>query len=102
MWPTQRWRAVWTNPVNGREAVYVASHACAVDDIEDDAAAGEYLQGLIDSLTRPQDIYAHPWQVGDVIVWDERAVLHRGTPWPYEQERTLPPGTEAPTSVRSS
>ena len=24
-----------------------------------------------------------------VLVWDERATLHRGTPWPYDQARTL-------------
>jgi len=89
MWPTQRWRAVWKNPVNGRESVYIASHACAVDHIDDDAAAAEYLEGLLDSLTRPVDVYSHPWTVDDVIIWDERAILHRGTPWPYDQERTL-------------
>jgi alpha-ketoglutarate-dependent 2,4-dichlorophenoxyacetate dioxygenase len=27
--------------------------------------------------------------VGDVLIWDERATLHRGRPWPYEEERTL-------------
>lgn len=89
MWPTQRWRAVWTNPTNGRESVYVASHACAVDAIDDEEQAAQYLADLIDSLTRPVDIYSHPWSVGDVVLWDERAVMHRGTPWPYEQERTL-------------
>jgi alpha-ketoglutarate-dependent 2,4-dichlorophenoxyacetate dioxygenase len=26
-WPDQHWNAVWTNPVNGREALYIASHA---------------------------------------------------------------------------
>ena len=27
--------------------------------------------------------------MGDVLIWDERATLHRGQPWPYEEERTL-------------
>ena len=26
---------------------------------------------------------------GDVLMWDQRAVMHRGTPWPYEQPRKL-------------
>ncbi|WP_254054861.1 TauD/TfdA family dioxygenase [Pseudophaeobacter sp. EL27] len=34
-------------------------------------------------------LYSHTWQVGDVLVWDQRATMHRGTPWPYEQPRTL-------------
>ena len=30
-----------------------------------------------------------PGQVGDVLIWDERAMLHRGQPWPYSEPRTL-------------
>ncbi|MEM7237948.1 MAG: TauD/TfdA family dioxygenase, partial [Pseudomonadota bacterium] len=40
-------------------------------------------------MTRPEDIYAHDWAPGDVLIWDERATLHRGTSWPYDQPRTL-------------
>lgn len=32
---------------------------------------------------------AHTWRVGDVLIWDERATLHRGRPWPYAEPRTL-------------
>lgn len=88
MWPPQRWRAVWKNPVNQTESVYIASHAWAVDGMDPDEGS-TYLTELMSALTRPQDIYAHPWEPGDVIVWDERAILHRGTPWPYDEERTL-------------
>ena len=87
-WADQRWRAVWPNPVNGTESLYIASHTFAVDDL----SAAES-QALIDELvafaTRPEAIYTHHWQPGDVLVWDERATLHRGRPWPYAEERTL-------------
>ena len=87
-WPAQTWPAIWRNPVNGAEAVYVASHAYAVEGME--AEAG---QALIDEITefctQPQFVYAHRWSVGDVLIWDQRAVLHRGTPWPFDQPRTL-------------
>ena len=50
-------------------------------------------QALIDELTafctQPRYVYSHRWSVGDVLLWDQRAVLHRGTPWPYEQPRKL-------------
>lgn len=87
-WPPQRWPAVWANPVNGREALYIASHVYEVEGMG--KAEGE---ALIDELmafcTRPEFVYSHRWSVGDVLIWDQRAVLHRGTPWPYDQPRTL-------------
>lgn len=87
-WPDTHWNAVWENPVNGREALYIASHAFAVDGY--DAAESEaLLEELTDFCTQPAFVYSHKWQVGDVLLWDQRAVMHRGTPWPYEQPRTL-------------
>jgi len=87
-WHDQAWKAVWRNPVNGEDALYVASHAFAVDGLP--ATEG---QALIDELitfaTRPGTVYAHEWRIGDVLIWDERAILHRGRPWPYEEGRTL-------------
>jgi alpha-ketoglutarate-dependent 2,4-dichlorophenoxyacetate dioxygenase len=88
MWPDQAWRAVWPNPVTGEEALYIASHAFAVKDM--DEAAGQFLiRRLIEFATQNQYIYSHAWQAGDVLIWDERATLHRGRPWPYHEERTL-------------
>lgn len=87
-WPDQHWKAVWTNPVNGREALYAASHAYLVDGYSE-AESAALLRELIDFCTQPQFTYAHDWHVGDVLIWDQRAVLHRGTPWPYAEPRTL-------------
>jgi alpha-ketoglutarate-dependent 2,4-dichlorophenoxyacetate dioxygenase len=87
-WPDQGWKAVWRNPVNGEDSLYVASHVFAVDGLPDDEG-----QALVDELiafaTRPGTVYTHAWRLGDVLIWDERAMLHRGRPWPYEEERTL-------------
>ena len=87
-WPETRWNAVWKNPVNGREALYIASHARAVDGL-DAAESRKLLDALMDFCTQPRFVYSHRWQVGDVLIWDQRAVMHRGTPWPYDQPRTL-------------
>lgn len=87
-WPDQTWRGIWTNPVNGRDAAYIASHACGVDGLAD-AEAQALIDAIIQALTTEDAVYAHRWRVGDVLIWDERATLHRGAPWPEEQPRTL-------------
>lgn len=87
-WPDQHWNAIWTNPVNGREALYLASHSFKVDGY-DEAESQALIDEMIGFCTRPEYVYSHQWQVGDVLIWDQRAVLHRGTPWPYDKPRTL-------------
>ena len=88
MWPDQRWRAVWTNPETGEEALYVASHVFAVDGMDNEEGAA-FAESLVEAMTPADAIYTHAWAPGDVLIWDERATLHRGTPWPYDQQRTL-------------
>ncbi|UWQ90861.1 TauD/TfdA family dioxygenase [Rhodobacteraceae bacterium M382] len=87
-WSATHWNAIWENPVNRREALYIASHAYKVDGY-DDAEGEALLEELMAFCTQPAFTYSHQWQVGDVLIWDQRAVLHRGRPWPYEQPRTL-------------
>ena len=87
-WPATHWNAIWTNPANGREALYIASHAYKVDGY-DEAESAELLDELMEFCTQPEFTYSHQWNVGDVLIWDQRAVLHRGRPWPDKQARTL-------------
>jgi alpha-ketoglutarate-dependent 2,4-dichlorophenoxyacetate dioxygenase len=87
-WSEQAWRAIWPNPVSGAEAVYIASHAYAVEGM-DDPDGKALIDALMTAVTHPDAIYAHRWQPGDVLIWDERATLHRGRPWPYDEPRTL-------------
>ncbi|MEM1065519.1 MAG: TauD/TfdA family dioxygenase [Pseudomonadota bacterium] len=87
-WADQHWKSVWPNPVHGREALYIASHAFQVDGYSE-ADSQRLIDELIAFCTQPHFVYAHSWQVGDVLLWDQRAVLHRGTPWPYAQPRKL-------------
>lgn len=87
-WPDTRWKSLWRNPITGEEGVYVASHTYGVDGMtEDDGAA--LVHAVIAALTGPESVYSHEWRIGDVLIWDERATMHRGTPWPYHQPRTL-------------
>ena len=87
-WSDQHWASVWKNPANGREALYVASHAYKIDGYSE-AESEALLQELVDFCTQAEYVYSHQWRVGDVMLWDQRAVMHRGTPWPYEEPRKL-------------
>ena len=86
--PPQCWRMVWANPVNGRGALYLASHAYAVEGME--AAVGKKLiDELTAAATAPGTTYLHGWRKGDVVMWDNRATMHRGRPWPAHEARLM-------------
>jgi alpha-ketoglutarate-dependent 2,4-dichlorophenoxyacetate dioxygenase len=86
--PPQCWRTVWRNPVNGRRALYLASHAYAIEGVEQ-TAAQKLLAELMEAATAPALSYAHGWRKGDVVMWDNRATMHRGRPWPAHEARLM-------------
>ena len=96
--PPQCWRMVWTNPVNGRSALYLASHAYAIEGMEQ-AAAQKLLAELMDAATAPGLSYVHRWCKGDVVMWDNRATMHRGRPWPAHEARLMVRTTISATEV---
>jgi len=86
--PPVCWRMVWKNPANGKGALYLASHAYAVEGMG--AAAGKALiEELMAAATAPGSSYVHAWKAGDVVMWDNRATMHRGRPWPAHEARTM-------------
>ena len=86
--PPQCWRMAWKNPVNGRIALYIASHAYAIEGM-DEAAAQQLLAELIEAATAPGLSYVHAWHNGDVVMWDNRATMHRGRPWLAHEPRFM-------------
>jgi len=87
-WSDQRWPAVVQNPENGQEALYIASHSFQVDGL-DQGSSATLIDALTSFITQPAYVYSHKWRIGDVLIWDQRAVLHRATPWDYAQPRKL-------------
>ncbi|HEX2115513.1 MAG TPA: TauD/TfdA family dioxygenase [Alphaproteobacteria bacterium] len=69
---------VRTNPVNGRKAIYVGAHASHIVGwpINEGRA---FLKELTEFATQPRFVYRHKWRAGDLLVWDNRALLHRAT-----------------------
>ncbi len=86
--PPQCWRMVWRNPVNGRGALYLASHAYAVEGMEP-AEGLKLIEELTAAATAPGTSYVHAWKSGDVVMWDNRATMHRGRPWPAHEARLM-------------
>jgi alpha-ketoglutarate-dependent 2,4-dichlorophenoxyacetate dioxygenase len=86
--PPQCWRMVWKNPVNGRSALYLASHAYAIEGMEKEEGL-KLLAELMAAATAPGSSYVHQWRAGDVVMWDNRATVHRGRPWPAQQARLM-------------
>jgi alpha-ketoglutarate-dependent 2,4-dichlorophenoxyacetate dioxygenase len=86
--PPVCWRMVWKNPVNGRNALYLASHAYAVEGMEP-AEGKALIDELMAAATGPGSSYVHAWKSGDVVMWDNRATMHRGRPWPAHEARYM-------------
>jgi alpha-ketoglutarate-dependent 2,4-dichlorophenoxyacetate dioxygenase len=86
--PPVRWRIRWRNPANGRDSLYVASHTFAIDDMAQEEAQ-TLIAELIEHTTASGRTYLHRWQPGDIIMWDNRCILHRGRPWPDDQPRHI-------------
>lgn len=84
--PPVRQRLVRTNHVTGAKNYYVGSHARSIEGW-DDKDARALLDDLVVRATEPKYRYQHRWQVGDLLIWDNRCVLHRGKPYDADRYR---------------
>jgi len=66
--------------VTGRKSIFIGSHACEILGVPTDEARA-LLRELLETATRPELVYVHQWRRGDLVMWDNRAMLHRGRPW---------------------
>ena len=76
------------HPVTGRPALFIGRHAHAIPGL-DETESEKLLTDLVDFACRPPRTYAHRWQPGDVVIWDNRCVLHRARPYDYRQPRVM-------------
>jgi len=77
---------VRTNPATGRRALYLASHASRIEGMSLPEAR-LLLRELMEHATQPRFVHRHRWQVGDLVIWDNLATMHRATPFADTQER---------------
>ena len=76
------------HPVTGRPALFIGRHAHAIPGLGE-AESEKLLSDLVDFACRPPRTYAHRWQPGDVVIWDNRCVLHRARPYDYSEARVM-------------
>ena len=72
------WPAVTRHPVTGREILFVnPMHTHGFAGMTQDEA-WQLIEELAEHATQDNFVYYHHWRVGDVLMWDERATMHRG------------------------
>ena len=69
---------VRTIPQSGRKSLYLASHAGRIFGMSE-AEGRALIDHLIAHATQRQFVYTHRWRVNDLVMWDNRCTLHRGT-----------------------
>ena len=72
------------HPATGRKSLYLSSHAGAILGWPVPEARA-YLRDLTEHATQPRFVHKHEWQVGDLVIWDNRRTMHRARPFPAEQ-----------------
>jgi alpha-ketoglutarate-dependent 2,4-dichlorophenoxyacetate dioxygenase len=71
-----RQRLVRTHPVTGRKSLYLSSHAGTIVGWPVPEARA-FLRDLTEHATQRQFVYAHVWRPHDLVMWDNRATMHR-------------------------
>jgi len=85
--PPVRWRVVRTQPF-GRKSLFIGAHANRI--VGWPVPEGRmFLLDLLEHATQRQFVYRHEWRLGDLVIWDNRATLHRGRPYDMSQRREL-------------
>ncbi len=69
---------VRTLPNSGRKSLYLASHAGRIFGMPDKDGRA-LIDELVAHATQRQFIYTHRWRVHDLVIWDNRCTMHRGT-----------------------
>jgi alpha-ketoglutarate-dependent taurine dioxygenase len=67
---------VRTHPDTGRKALYLGNHSSHITGVPEGEGAA-LLGELLEHATQRQFVYVHRWQVGDLVMWDNRCLLHR-------------------------
>ena len=79
---------VKTHPETGRRCLTIGRHAHAIPGL-DPAESERLLDELAAFACQPPRVYHHAWTPGDAVVWDNRCLLHRASPWDMTKPRVM-------------
>jgi len=86
--PKVRWPLVRTHPGSDRKVLWCDSKTCAIEGLP--VPEGRALvHELIEHIGQRERVYSHKWQPGDLVMYDNRAVLHRGRRFVHSERREM-------------
>ena len=85
MFKPVRQRLVRTHPVTGRKSLFLAAHIGTIVGWPRPEAMA-FIRDLMEHATQAEFVYVHRWRRGDLVVWDNRCLLHRAVA-NYEVEK---------------
>lgn len=79
---------VKVHPETGRPNLIIGRHAYGIVGMEAEKSE-ELLDNLVEAACQAPRIYHHEWEVGDAVIWDNRRLMHRGTPFDMTEPRRM-------------
>jgi alpha-ketoglutarate-dependent taurine dioxygenase len=70
---------VWTHR-SGRKSLVLGATTDNIVGMDREEGRA-LLDNLLARATTPDKVYRHEWEVGDLVIWDNRGVMHRATPY---------------------
>jgi len=87
-WAPVRQRLVRRHPSSGRLSLYLASHAGGIEGWPVPEARA-FLRDLTEHATQRKFVYAHVWKPWDLVMWDNRATMHRARRYDPKEVRDM-------------
>ena len=79
---------VKVHPETGRKTLMIGRHAFGIPGLSE-SESERLLDELLEIACQPPRIHHHSWTPGDAVVWDNRALMHRGCPWDMRLPRIM-------------
>ena len=77
------------HPATGRKSLYLSRLMCRRVVDMDPAKSEALLMDLFDHAEKPEFVYAHKWEIEDLVIWDNRCLNHARTDFPADEQRML-------------
>ena len=87
--PDVRHPVVRRHPRTGREGLYLCDWSNVRLDLPDEAEARSVQEELLAHMIRPEFVQTHRWRAGDLVLWDNRTLIHTATEYDRERHRRL-------------